>query len=265
MNRDAPHAAERGVSDRDGVDCDDVDRDDVDHSEIIEPSRIHPLDAQTAKRIAAAFLPAFTLGNRYDYYYVQSKLRSDPLYPGVLQALRGSEAPLLDLGCGLGLLAHALRSDRQSMTYRGVDNDTAKITRAQRAAAKASIADTHFEAVDLARGLPEHRGSVAVLDVLQYLDAGAQRHLLLQAAAMLNDGARLVIRSAVNDDSRRARTSRWTDRLANMIGWMQSKPRSYPTLDGLRSTLEAADLHAAFTPLYGNTPFNNWLIVAQRS
>ena len=41
--------------------------------------------------------PDFALGNRYDYYYVQGKLRSDPLYPGAFAALRGSSAPLLDL------------------------------------------------------------------------------------------------------------------------------------------------------------------------
>ncbi len=82
-------------------------------------SPARPFDRVTATRIARAFLPSFPLGNRWDYYYTLAKLRSDPLYPGVLQALRGSAAPLLDLGCGLGLLAHALRLDGQKMDYRG--------------------------------------------------------------------------------------------------------------------------------------------------
>ena len=64
-----------------------------------------PMDAAAAKGIARAFLPERALGNRYDYYYTLTKLRTDPLYPGVLDALRGCGAPLLDLGCGLGLLA----------------------------------------------------------------------------------------------------------------------------------------------------------------
>src|SRR5690606_8912123 len=84
---------------------------------------VRPLDAATAKGIARAFLPQRTLGNRHDYYYTLAKLRTDPLYPGVLAALRGSRAPLLDLGCGLGLLAHALRGDGQAMPYLGVDID----------------------------------------------------------------------------------------------------------------------------------------------
>lgn len=220
--------------------------------------------AGDAKRIAAAFLPDAALGNRYDYYYVQGKLRSDPLYPGALAALRGSDAPLLDLGCGLGLLAHALRGDGQTMAYRGVDTDAAKIARAARAARRASLADVAFEVVDLARTLPVHRGSVALLDVLQYLDADTQRTLLAGVAAMLVPGAVLVIRSPVADDGGRSRTTRIADRLAHRIGWMRTRPQDYPALDGLRAMLEAHGLHVDCTPLYGRTPFNNWLVVARR-
>jgi len=223
-----------------------------------------PLDHAAAQRIATAFLPNFPLGNRYDYYYVRTKLRTDPLYPGALAALRDTRAPLLDMGCGLGLLAHALRSDGQTLTYRGVDNDAAKIARAGRAAERCGLLDARFERMDLARETPEHRGSVAILDVLQYLDADAQGVALRNAAAMLSDDAVLVVRSAIADDSRRANTSRITDRLANWIGWMQFRPRSYPTLDSLRATLEGSGLRVDTRPLYGDTPFNNWLIVARR-
>ena len=219
--------------------------------------------AADARRIAQAFLPRFPLGNRYDYYYVQGKLRSDPLYPGVLAVLRGSREPLLDLGCGLGLLAHALRFDGQVQPYRGVDNDDAKIRRARRAAQAQGLVDAQFDEIDLAVGVPAHRGSVAILDVLQYLDADARHALLAKAAQMLTPDGLLVIRSAIADDSGRARTSRVTDRLANWIGWMKFKPRSWPTRDSLHAALASAGLQAEFAPLYGNTPFNNWLIVAR--
>ena len=223
-----------------------------------------PFDSATATRIARAYLPRHPLGNRWDYYYTRAKLGSDPLYPGVLQALRGSDAPVLDLGCGLGLLAHALRLDGQTMGYRGVDNDGAKIVRAQKVADKNGLADAQFELVDLADGPPAHRGSVAILDVLQYLTADGQQRLVASVVDMLTPGARLVIRTALGDDSRRGRTSRITDRLANLIGWMQFRPKCYPDADALRAQLDAAGLETAFSPLYGNTPFNNWLIVASK-
>ncbi|TWI05938.1 methyltransferase family protein [Luteimonas cucumeris] len=223
-----------------------------------------PFPRQHASDIARAFLPARWWGNRYDYYYTREKLASDPLYPGVLQALRGSGAPVLDLGCGLGLLAHALRRDGQALAYYGVDNDSDKIARGRVAAARVGLHDARFEVVDLAHALPSHQGSVAILDVLQYLPQLAQQRLLEAAIAMLNPGARLVIRAALDDGSRRDNTTRLTDRMAHLIGWMQSLPVHYPSANALRDTLQGAGLQVEFAPLYGRTPFNHWLIVAAR-
>jgi SAM-dependent methyltransferase len=224
-----------------------------------------PLPREQATAIARAFLPPHRLLNRWDYHYIRSKLSTDPLYPGVLRALRGSSAPLLDLGCGLGLLAHALRHDGQSLQYHGVDNDAEKIARATAAADRADISTARFAFVDLAHHLPAHAGSVAILDVLQYLPAPAQKRLLEDVIAMLTPDARLVIRTGLVDGSRRGLVSRIGDRAANLVGWMQSTPRFYPTADDLRAPLEDAGLQVTIEPLWGRTPFNNWLVVARRA
>lgn len=224
----------------------------------------HALSGEDARAIARAFAPRRPWGNRWDYYYTLGKLRSDPLYPGVLQALRGSTAPLLDMGCGLGLLAHALRHDQQTLAYRGVDNDAAKIRRATKVAERAGLVGSSFELMDLATTLPSHRGSVAILDVLQYLPEPAQQSLLRASAAMLDGDGRLVMRMALADETRRGRISRIGDRAANLIGWMQFRPRHYPSADALRAVLQHCGLRVNLSPLYGNTPFNNWLLVAHR-
>jgi SAM-dependent methyltransferase len=223
-----------------------------------------PFEPDTAKRIAGAFRPPSLFGNRYDYYYSLAKLRSDPLYPGVLDALRGCDAPLLDLGCGLGLLAHALREDGQSMAYRGVAVDAGKIRRARRAAMRAGLEHVGFDVADLQAGPPVHTGSIAILDVLQYLSDADQRRMLAEAAAMLAPGARLVIRTGLDDHTRRGRITRFIDRLGHWLGWMKTTPKSYPTRAGLGDRLGEAGLSARFTPLHGDTPFNNWLVVAER-
>ena len=62
-------------------------------------------------------------------------------------------------------------------------------------------------------------------------------------------------------DSGRSRTSRITDRLAHLAGWMQETPKTWPTAAGLRAQLEGAGLRVSIAPLYGKTPFNNWIIV----
>src|SRR3546814_17143832 len=82
---------------------------------------------------------------------------------------------------------------------------------------------------------------------------------------MLTPGARLVIRTGLVDGSRRSLVSRIGDRAANLVGWMQSSPRCYPDADGLRAILEGAGLQVTIEPLWGRTPFNNWLVVGQRA
>ena len=217
------------------------------------------LGAGTAKAIARAFLPS-----RYHYHYARAKLGSDPLYPGVADALRGTDAPLLDLGCGIGLLAHALRAGGIALPYRGVDNDAPKIAQAQRAATNAGLPDVAFEVIDLAAGLPSHRGSVAILDVLQFVPPDAQDAILDAAVAMLVPGAKLVIRTGLDDGSWRARFTRRVDDFSRVLGWMNAGAKRYPDADALRKRFDAAGLESEFVPLYGRTPFNNWRVVASR-
>src|SRR3546814_20317037 len=83
----------------------------------------------------------------------------------------------MDLGCGLGLLAHALRQDGQAMPYYGVDNDADKIGRATAAAGRTGLAPARFAVVDLPHHTPRHEGSVPLLHLLQSLRTSAQRHL----------------------------------------------------------------------------------------
>lgn len=217
-----------------------------------------------ASAIADAFVEPRWPPRRYHYYYVRGKLASDPLYPGVVAALRGSDAPLLDLGCGIGLLAHALRADGQAMPYAGVDFDPGKIDIANNAAQRADLPGVAFATCDLVRERPSHRGSVALLDVLQYLPGDVQERLLDDAIAMLEPGSRLVIRSGLHDTNARGRITLAVDRIANGIGWMRSAPLRYPTRDWFERKLADAGLAAGFRPLHGRTPFNNWLIVATR-
>lgn len=221
-------------------------------------------DAAAARRIAQAFMPASRLGNRWNYHYVQGKLRSDPLYAGVADALRGTSAPLLDLGCGLGLLAHTLRAEGVALRYRGVDVDARKIAIAREAATRAGLQGVAFDATDLSRESPAHAGSVAILDVLQYLAPEAQDATLDSAIAMLVPGARLVIRTGLDDGGSRARFTHLADLVGRLSGWMYSAPRRYPRSDALRAKLEAAGLAVEFVELRGNTPFNNWRVVAER-
>ncbi len=217
------------------------------------------MDSVSSREIAGLFLPS-----RWHYYYARSKLATDPLYAAVVKALAGTNAPLLDLGCGIGLLPHYCRAHGVRLGYLGVDNDASKIALARQAADKAGLADTRFDVMDLASGFPVHQGSVAILDMLQFLPAARVGALIGQAAGCVTAGGRLVIRTGLQDSGWRTRVTRATDILSRAVRWMNAAPQAYPTREFLVSQLGLQGLEAEFTPLWGNTPFNNWLIVARR-
>jgi len=233
---------------------------------------MQPPDRAALALTARRFLPS-----RWHYHYVRSKLASDPLFGGVAEALQGCEHPLLDLGCGIGLLAHYLDACGRNIAYLGLDNDRGKIEQARLAAARGGLDGARFECVDLAEAIARidsgtpapdsplaHRGSVAILDVLQFLPPPAQAPLLRCAAACVAPGGRLVIRTGLAGRDWRARITRGVDQFSRLLRWMNTGPKAYPERGALDALLGEAGLSAHFSPLWGATPFNNWLVVAER-
>lgn len=211
------------------------------------------------REIAQHYLP-----RRPHYWYARIKLATDPLYVGVGAVLAKTREPLLDLGCGIGLLGHALRAQGFAGDYRGVDIDDEKLASARAAASRARLAGVRFESLDLALGFPAHRGSVALLDIVQFLRPDAQEQLLESAIASLTPGAILVMRSGLQREGWRLRFTRGVDRFARMTGWMNVGPQRYPRRDELEQRFARHGLNARFTPLHGRLPFENWLICAGR-
>ena len=210
--------------------------------------------------IAASFLPS-----RYRYWYSLSKLALDPLYDAVPAAFGHDRVPVLDLGCGIGLLLHCLRASGSQLPYTGVDSDHAKIEAARTASQRGGHDNAQFQVCDLSVQFPDHRGSVALLDVLQYLPASAQEQLIAQAAQCITQDGRLVIRTGLADGSWRAAMTRATDRFGHGIGWMKTSFKAQPSASDLAAVLGRHGLQAEFKPLWGRTPFNNWLVIASRA
>jgi len=210
--------------------------------------------------IAASYLPS-----RYRYWYSLSKLALDPLYDSAPAAFADDQTPVLDLGCGIGLLLHCLRAEGRQLPYFGVDTDAAKIAAAQDACTRGGHGNAKFEVCDLSVQVPEHRGSVALLDVLQYLPPEQQPALLAQAAQCISKDGQLVIRTGLADGSWRSTMTRATDRFGHLVGWMQTSFKAQPSATDLSTLLRRHGLRADFKPLWGRTPFNNWLVIARRS
>jgi 2-polyprenyl-3-methyl-5-hydroxy-6-metoxy-1,4-benzoquinol methylase len=211
---------------------------------------------EIARRIAARF--------RWPWQrdYVRAKLRFDPAYAAVADRIAASTTPVLDIGCGFGLLGFHLRECGFRGNYHGIDFDKRKIAEARRI--------THHCVIDLtfddgeANALPEFSGHVVLLDVLHYLAAADQQDLLREAAARIAPGASLILRNVLRERSWRFHVTVWEERLAHALGWMRSAPRHFPERAELEIPLRAAGLDIDVRPLWGSTPFNSYVIVARR-
>lgn len=208
-----------------------------------------------ARRIAGRF-------RRHAYrHYARNKVRFDPAYTAAAMLLAHSHTGLLDIGCGLGLLGFYLRERGFCGTYRGIDFDTHKIAAAQHAAGDGET--LRFDGGD-ANALPPFCGHVALLDVLHYLDAPAQQALLREAASRIAPGGMLILRNVLRERCWRFNATVLEEYWLYATRWMPSPAVHYPTREEVLAPLQAAGLDIDVRPLWGNTPFNSFVIVARR-
>jgi 2-polyprenyl-3-methyl-5-hydroxy-6-metoxy-1,4-benzoquinol methylase len=203
-------------------------------------------------------------GGTWLRHYVSCKLRTDPLYDGVFCELKTSTLPLLDIGCGIGILGMYLRERGWVNSFTGFDYDASKIKGGRELIAKGAYADISLSQGDARRDLPEHSGDVAILDILQFFDNPEKTALLESAAARVAPGGTLVVRSGLFEKSLRFYTTLAGDIIARCTFWMKSAPVHYPTEAFFREVLEAQGLVVEIRPFWGGTPFNNYLILAKR-
>ena len=194
--------------------------------------------------------------------YARYKLRFDPAYTAVATLIAGSDKDVLDIGCGLGLLGFYLRELGFRERYVGIDFDAPKITEARRIAG-ACDANLIFADGD-ANALPAFCGNVVVLDVLHYLPAAEQQRLLREAAARVGPGALLIIRNVLRARGWRFHATRFEEHFIYAIGWMRSPARHFPERNEIEAPLLSAGLCVEVRPLWGNTPFNSFMIIARR-
>lgn len=209
-----------------------------------------------------AFARRFGSFRDYGYHYIRTKLWMDSLYPAVFAEMRGRELPLLDLGCGMGVLAFYLRERGYRAPILGIDYDPRKIRSANQVAV--DYPDVEFREGDARRPPADFVGDVTILDILQFFSEAEQR-AILESAAQSAQGAerrgKVVIRSTVKDDSLRYRVSQSGDQFAKLTFWMKDHPTEYPTIDSLAAPFREAGFKEMIRPCWGNTSFNNYLLV----
>jgi hypothetical protein len=86
---------------------------------------------------------------------------------------------------------------------------------------------------------------------------------LAEVASRLSASGKAIMRIGIEDRSWRSSFARSADRFGHAVRWMRSSFVSLPTRDELAQALFDVGLDASFRPLWGRTPFNNYLVTAR--
>lgn len=216
------------------------------------------MDRRTRQQIARRYQSPLQRG------YVRGKLASDPVYAATAALIADTRLPLLDIGCGMGLLGQYLNAVGYTQPYLGLDHDQRKIAAGQAAATCAGLtAVMQMQCADVA-DLPPLHGHVTLLDVLHYLPAQRQFDLLAAAAGHLAPQGRLIIRNVLREKNWRFHATRIEEFFLRASGWIPGGAQHYPDAESLHATLESHGLDVHMQSLRGRTPFNSYLIVACR-
>jgi len=208
-----------------------------------------------AQRVASHF------HSRFLRNYVASKLAADPLYGAVAERLIDHILPLTDIGCGVGLMAFYLRERGVRVPITGIDHDGKKIDAAKKIApAYEGITFATADARD-----PVRAGtSVLLLDVLHYFSDSARQRMLETIAAGVPDGGVVIIRDGIRDGSMRYRITLAAEIFARAVRWLKAERLNFPTREAIVDPFRERGFAEEVVPLWGRTPFNNYLFVFRR-
>lgn len=221
------------------------------------PIRNAPEHESACAQVAARFQ------QRWLRHYVRGKVRHDEIYSTAYELLRSSENPILDIGCGVGLLAFYLRERGCRVPVLGLDVDERKI------GCGAEIAATRYEDVelrfqDVQETLPGFSGNITLFDVLHYLPHAAQTALLSRLAGCVAPGGMLIIRDCPREPRPRFWMTFVAEKFAQAVSWNLSAPLHFPTRASLNDIFPAREFERETRPLWGTSPFNNHIFIFRR-
>lgn len=201
-------------------------------------------------------------GHHRLYGYAKGKIAWDPAYEAVAVRLKDSQRPLLDIGCGVGLLAAHLRESGCEQPILGIEPDASKVELARR-----KVADYYHDLefrVGSAENLPAFSGDVVMLDVLHYMAPEIQQAVLGSVAECLAPGDRALIRTTFRDGSWRYRATIWEEAFVRLSGWIRGGRCLFPTREEVSRPFLARGWEVRVEPMWGRTPFNSHLIEVRR-
>lgn len=239
------------------------------------PPSVTP-DPAWAELIATASAP-YRSTSRWAYHWARGKLSRDPVFRGLLERGELGGARVLDIGCGQGLVATLLQAcaDQQrtgrwpaawgappaATAYTGIELMQKDVDRAEAALSRLALAP-RFLCADMCTAAFPACDLVVILDVLHYVDHGAQDGVLRRVRDALSPQGRLLLRVGDMADARGFAASQWVDRVVTWARGHRVPPTYGRPLAAWQQALQALGFSVRAVPQSQGTPFANVLLVA---
>lgn len=192
--------------------------------------------------------------------YVSGKIAWDPIFPLARREIALKNQPVVDIGCGLGLLGISLRAAGITLRYRGSDISAWKINMGKEAVRYYGFENAGFEVCDaLSTQIPEG-STVCIFDVLHYLEPQDQQRMLARLAEAAEQGSLVLIRTALRGTGWRYAATLLEEWWTRATGWIRGGEINFPTREEVVGIFKDRGLQTEVFPLWGRTPFASYLV-----
>lgn len=216
-----------------------------------------PREFRALAKKAAARYPA---RDRTARHFAFGKLTGDPAFAYMLrEKLLPPSGPILDLGCGQGVLAALLAAAGDDASrVRGIDLMARDVERAQHA-----VAEAQFVAGDIRTAPFGTAAGVVILDVLHYIGFAEQEAVLRRVREALAGGGLLLLRVADAAPTLRFRITLAVDRAVMALRGHGAGRLCCRPLSEWIALLGNLGFQVRAEPMSRGTPFANVLLVAR--
>jgi SAM-dependent methyltransferase len=193
--------------------------------------------------------------------YVRWKVAFDPIYATVPENVHSTTEPLIDLGCGVGILELTLRAQGFTAPIIGVDHDERKIAVARDVTKE--FADVTYVMADARAPLPR-RGNVVMFDLLHYFSDSDQQRILANIVEALPPGGTAIIREGLREPNWRYWMTYYWEVFARVNGWLKAEQLNFPTREVFSRAFPSPEFTIESRLFAGKLLTNNYLFVIRR-
>ena len=192
--------------------------------------------------------------------YVRGKVGWDPVFPLARREIVLRQQPVIDIGCGIGLLGISMRAAGIPLRYRGTDIAPWKVNKAKEAVRYYGFEEVGFDVLDaLATRIPPG-ATVCLFDVLHYLDPDAQQAMLGRLADAADAGSLVLMRTGLRGAGWRFFLTLLVEGWSRATGWIRGGAINFPSRGDITGFFADRGLEASVVPLWGHTPFASHLV-----